>query len=428
MISSLSFINQKGEILIYRVYKDDISRNEITQFCAKMIATKENKEFPIINIDQTSFIHISIKDIIILATTKTDVNVAMVLEFLYQLSKICKSYFQGNLDENCIKKSFVLIYEILDEVLDYGIPQIADPNLLQKFIQEGGVQQETTINIEKLRQLTFTLTGVVSWRPIGLYYEKNELYLDIIESVNLLISAKDTVLRAEVVGSIELKSKLTGMPECQIGMNDKLLMGKQQKQTKQTIGISIDDMKFHPCVRLPKFDKDRTITFIPPDGHCQLISYRISENINIPFKVNVFYSEIIDNKLEIRLKIKSIYDNNIYGTNVLVKVPVPKNTVNAITATALGKARYEVEEQSVIWRIKKFQGDFETSLRCEINLGTTNKDQVWSKPPLKMEFQIPMFTASGLRVRFLKVMEKAGYKTNKWIRYLTKGGEYLHRL
>lgn len=60
--------------------------------------------------------------------------------------------------------------------------------------------------------------------------------------------------------------------------------------------------------------------------------------------MNVFYSEIIDNKLEIRLKIKSIYDNNIYGTNVLVKVPVPKNTVNAITATALGKARYEVEE------------------------------------------------------------------------------------
>ncbi|CAD8161646.1 unnamed protein product [Paramecium octaurelia] len=428
MISSLSFINQKGEILIYRVYKDDISRSEITQFCAKMIATKENKESPIINIDQTSFIHISIKDIIILATTKTDVNVAMVLEFLYQLSKICKSYFQGILDENCIKKNFVLIYEILDEVLDYGIPQIADPNILQKFIQEGGIQQETSMNIERLRQLTVTITGAVSWRPTGLHYEKNELYLDIIESVNLLISAKDTVLRAEVVGSIELKSKLTGMPECQIGMNDKLLMGKQARTTKQNGGIAIDDMKFHPCVGLPKFEKDRTITFIPPDGHFQLMSYRISENINIPFKVNVIYSDISENKLEIRLKIKSIYDKNVYGTNIAVKVPVPKNTVNVISATALGKAKHEIEEQSVIWRIKKLQGDVETSLRCDISLGATNKEQTWSKPPLKMEFQIPMFTSSGLRVRFLKVMEKGAYKTNKWIRYLTRGGEYLHRL
>jgi AP-2 complex subunit mu-1 len=28
MISSIMFINQKGEILIYRVYKDDITRIE----------------------------------------------------------------------------------------------------------------------------------------------------------------------------------------------------------------------------------------------------------------------------------------------------------------------------------------------------------------------------------------------------------------
>ena len=39
-----------------------------------------------------------------------------------------------------------------------------------------------------------------------------------------------------------------------------------------------------------------------------------------------------------------------------------------------------------------------------------------------------MFTASGLRVRFLRVAEKSGYKPTKWIRYITKAGEYLHRL
>lgn len=39
-----------------------------------------------------------------------------------------------------------------------------------------------------------------------------------------------------------------------------------------------------------------------------------------------------------------------------------------------------------------------------------------------------MFTASGLRVRFLKVFEKSGYRPTKWIRYITKNGDYLHRL
>jgi len=62
----------------------------------------------------TSFIHISHKDIILLATTKTNVNAAMTIQFLYQLVTIFKAYFGGDLDENRIRKHFVLIYEILD--------------------------------------------------------------------------------------------------------------------------------------------------------------------------------------------------------------------------------------------------------------------------------------------------------------------------
>jgi AP-2 complex subunit mu-1 len=54
----------------------------------------------------------------------------MTLQFLYQLVNICKAYF-GELDENAIKKQFVLIYEILDEVMDYGVPQIMDPDVLK---------------------------------------------------------------------------------------------------------------------------------------------------------------------------------------------------------------------------------------------------------------------------------------------------------
>lgn len=35
-----------------------------------------------------------------------------------------------------------------------------------------------------------------------------------------------------------------------------------------------------------------------------------------------------------------------------------------------------------------------------------------------------MFTASGLVVRFLKVFEKSGYDSIKWVRYMTKAGSY----
>jgi AP-2 complex subunit mu-1 len=130
MISSIVFINHKGEILVYRVYKDDISRAETLQFCTRIIARKESKESPIVFIDGASYVHITHKDIILLATTKSNINAGMAIHFLYSLLKVCKSYF-GDFDENAIKKHFVLIYEILDEVMDYGMPQIMDPDILK---------------------------------------------------------------------------------------------------------------------------------------------------------------------------------------------------------------------------------------------------------------------------------------------------------
>lgn len=41
--------------------------------------------------------------------------------------------------------------------------------------------------------------------------------------------------------------------------------------TKRNAGVEIDDCTFHRCVRLGKFDADRTITFIPPDGEFELM-------------------------------------------------------------------------------------------------------------------------------------------------------------
>lgn len=157
------------------------------------------------------------KDLIFLATTKTNVNCAMAIQFLYQLIFICKAYFNGDVTENDIKKKFSLIYEILDEVMDYGCPQFTDPTLLKNYIQEGGFNDELLKDLQKIQQLTRQATGVTSWRPDGIIHKKNEIYIDVIEDVNVLFSAKGTILRSDVTGVIKLNSKLSGMPECKLG-------------------------------------------------------------------------------------------------------------------------------------------------------------------------------------------------------------------
>lgn len=108
-----------------------------------------------------------------------------------------------------------------------------------------------------------------------------------------------------------VKSLLSGMPECKFGMNDKMVMPQDQLK-KVNDGIVIDDCRFHQCVKLSKYDSEKTITFIPPDGVFELMTYRITENIQCPFKILPIVQERGRSRVEISLKVKSLFEPNIY--------------------------------------------------------------------------------------------------------------------
>ena len=66
------------------------------------------------------------------------------------------------------------------------------------------------------------MTGQVGWRKEGIKHKKNEIYLDIIEEVNLVMSSTGAVLRNDVNGKIMIKVYLSGMPDVKLGLNEKL--------------------------------------------------------------------------------------------------------------------------------------------------------------------------------------------------------------
>ncbi|KAK2989711.1 hypothetical protein RJ640_030204, partial [Escallonia rubra] len=79
----------------------------------------------------------------------------------------------------------------------------------------------------------------------------------------------------EALLKVSIKLLQIGIPECKLGLNDRVLLEAQGGTTKGK-AIDLDDIKFHQCVRLARFDSDRTISFIPPDGSFDLMTYRIS--------------------------------------------------------------------------------------------------------------------------------------------------------
>lgn len=48
----------------------------------------------------------------------------------------------------------------------------------------------------------------------------------------------------------------------------------------------LDDVSFHPCVRYKRWESERVISFIPPDGNFQLMSYHISAQKYVKKMVN----------------------------------------------------------------------------------------------------------------------------------------------
>ena len=147
-----------------------------------------------------------------------------------------------------------------------------------------------------------------------------------------------------------MKSYLSGMPECKFGINDKIVVdakgksgeggaGGETGRTKSSIaiddcqesvkkmkkyityGISMsDDMsddinstcisvlesaifpfQFHQCVKLSKFETEHAISFIPPDGEYELMRYRTTKDIALPFRVIPLVKEVGRTKLEVKV-------------------------------------------------------------------------------------------------------------------------------
>ncbi len=123
------------------------------------------------------------------------------------------------MEEESIRDNFVLIYELLDEFMDFGYPQITETKVLQKYITQEGFM----LTPQEQVQMTNALTGQVGWRPEGIVHKKNEVFLDVIESVNFLINSNGTVMKSDVTGTLNMRVFLSGRPELRLGLNDKVL-------------------------------------------------------------------------------------------------------------------------------------------------------------------------------------------------------------
>ncbi|KAJ3196325.1 AP-1 complex subunit mu-1 [Entophlyctis luteolus] len=424
VLSAVFILDLKGKVLISRNYRGDIPMSTVEKFMPLVMDAEDedHNPSPIVSTeDGISFLYIRYNNLYLLAMTKKNSNAATILLFLHKLCEVFKEYFK-ELEEESIRDNFVIIYELLDEMMDFGYPQTTESKILQEYITQESYK------LESQARPPMAVTNAVSWRSEGLKYRKNEVFLDVIESVNLLVNANGNVLRSEILGAIKMKCFLSGMPDVRLGLNDKVLFESTGRAAAKGKAVEMEDIKFHQCVRLSRFENDRTISFIPPDGEFELMSYRLNTQVKPLIWCEAVVESHSGSRIEYMIKAKGQFKRRSTANNVEIIIPVPEDADSPKFKTNTGLVSYAPELNAIVWKIKAFPGGKEYVMRAHFGLPSVKTDDPDKRPPISVKFEIPYFTTSGIQVRYLKVVDKSGYQAFPWVRYITQNGDYFLRM
>ena len=204
MIQSLFLLSPVGEVLIERHFRGVVTARSICDTFWEQASVSINHHGgvsaatsllldqlqhydsvpPVMEIpesDQGALYLISIlrDGVTYLAVCPAEVSPLLILEFLHRVHNIFLDYFGSPADESAIKDNFSTVYQLLEEMVDYGWPLTTEPNALKAMIRPATVmskllQTASTIVSDELPSGT---VGNMPWRASGVQYSQNEIYM-----------------------------------------------------------------------------------------------------------------------------------------------------------------------------------------------------------------------------------------------------------
>lgn len=271
----------------------------------------------------------------------------------------------------------------------------------------------------------------IPWRRAGVRHNPNEIYLDIVEEIDAVVDVVGNVISFDVAGSVEIQSKLSGIPDLLLSFKDPSI---------------IDDCSFHPCVRYARYESSDIVSFVPPDGSFTLMRYRVKPTVlNMGFTPPIicmpsfnYGSEnkndnaepkgSVDVKLTAR-SISTLFNMESRKTNVAIEdvsltIPFPKIVKTANLKVNVGQVLYDEASKVAKWIIGNLDEKMRPELSGEMKLdGGKRPDQ---NPSLTISWKIPSSSMSGLAVGGLSVTGET-YRPYKGVRNIARSGRFFVR-
>lgn len=453
MIDSLFIVTSGGSYVVERHFRGTTPRLVCEPLVERLRNSEQHDSLPGVMSSnrRQALIHILREKMVLLAVVSLEEPPLAVFELLDRVHQVLVRYL-GEVSEDTLRQNFSTVYLLLDEMIDSGLPFTTELNSLESIIappstmgklaqavsgnssqvlsdvppeavQQAGVlgSLSTALGTSTHTQIGGT-SSEVWWRRQNVTHASNEVYVDIVESIDCICSGSGHMVSGGVTGDIMVNSKLSGVPE--------VLM------TLRNPGV-LQNVSFHPCVRLQRFERDRALSFVPPDGEFSLASYWMPDTtLNLPytFSASLTYHaehgkiQIVTNpKLSVTRQHKQMLIDKF-----AVSIRLPSSIASAnLSCPAGGTIRFDEDSKVIVWNIGKLAGQ-ENKAEGTLTYATDPKDgtpmiPAEEKSTAQLAFQIKGYAISGIRLDSCEV-SGVNYTPYKASRYTTTSGKIDFRI
>ncbi|KAI9657730.1 MAG: hypothetical protein M1821_002906 [Bathelium mastoideum] len=241
------------------------------------------------NTNPPTILHSLVQDrLLFLSPCSEDTEPLSVLEFLHRVADALEEFLGSPLLASKIENSYDVVAQLLGEMCDAGTVCNTEPDALRDAVEApswmkslvGGLglpatspaltPSSSSFSIQKpaLRQTLSNAGSAVPWRRANVRHTSNEMYVDIVETLSVVVAPSGRCLSAIANGTIAFTCKVSGVPD--------LLLILTSPGGKMGMEKTFDLPVFHPCVRLARWrERPGELSFVPPDGRFVLAGYEV---------------------------------------------------------------------------------------------------------------------------------------------------------
>eukprot|EP00937_MAST-01D_sp_MAST-1D-sp2_P007008 g7008.t1 len=426
MLNSLFILNNAGEVLIEKHWRG-ITGRRVTDFFWEQVCKCDSKEdvLPVMSSGKFYLTNVFRDSLFIVAVMTQELAPLWTIEFMHRVADIFVEYF-GAFDETLLKENFSTVYQVLEEMNDHGYALTTEPNALKAMIPPPSLMGKVTGAITGAGGHADVLPdGFISsmpWRKAGVRYTQNEIYFDIEEVCDAIIESDGQMVACEVSGRITCNSRLSGVPDLTLVFTDPSVL---------------DDCSFHPCVRYSRYERDRVVSFVPPDGVFELMKYRVQ----VPKIVLPLYVEPRLNYHQDRGTVSVMVGEQSMPTltcaqkggpsveDVVITIPFAKGVRTVDIEANVGKHLWDQGARAATWSLGKLPGAAKAkspNLTGKLHLVSADEHPE-EKEPFLLKYKVPNSTVSGLAVETLMLTNER-YKPYKGVKCTVFAGKIQFRL